>query len=199
MESKICNGCGIEKFLSDYNKEAKGKDGYRGKCRECDKKRIKAYCRSERVREKRKAYNTLWRANNKDKIREYNKKHGPTAQLKYRQTEHGREARKKALSKYFTTDKGKAADKRNKYKRRTKVQDAGTYTNEQWQERLAEYNYCCAYCYKPFTIEQLTVDHMIPLSRGGTNTIDNLVPACKSCNSRKKDKTPLEMLQKGLM
>jgi 5-methylcytosine-specific restriction endonuclease McrA len=77
--------------------------------------------------------------------------------------------------------------------------NAGTFTNEEWQDRLLEYNYCCAYCYKPFSVEELTIDHMIPLSRGGTNTIDNLVPACISCNSRKGTKTPLEMLQKGLM
>jgi 5-methylcytosine-specific restriction endonuclease McrA len=199
MNSKVCNNCGIEKPLSEYYRETKGKDGRRGKCKVCDNSRIKTYNQNPLVKERQKVYNTLWKANNKDKIRGYNKKHGPTAQLKYRQTEHGREARKKALSKYFKTDKGKTADKRKHHKRRVIMENAGTFTNEQWQERLAEYNYCCAYCYQQFPVEDLTIDHMIPLSRGGTNTIDNLVPACKSCNSRKKDKTPLEMLQKGLM
>lgn len=33
-----------------------------------------------------------------------------------------------------------------------------------------------------------TADHLIPLSRGGTNDPENVVPACRSCNSRKKDR-----------
>jgi 5-methylcytosine-specific restriction endonuclease McrA len=159
METKVCNGCGVDKPLSEYYKETRGKYGVRGVCKSCYILRLK----------------------------------------RYRQTEHGREARRRVLSKYFKTDKGKIVNKRRKHTRRAKLKDAGTYTNEEWKDRLLEYNHCCAYCYKPFPVEELTIDHMIPLSRGGTNTIDNIVPACKPCNSRKKNKTPLEMLQKGLM
>lgn len=46
----------------------------------------------------------------------------------------------------------------------------------------------CAYCGAPAT----TIDHIIPSSRGGANTWDNLVCACLACNNRKGDKTPLE-------
>jgi 5-methylcytosine-specific restriction endonuclease McrA len=182
MEVKVCNGCGVEKPLSEYYREAKGKGGRRGKCKACESSLMKTYNQNPLVKERKKVSNTLWRANNKEKVREYDKTRGRIAYLKY-----------------MSTLKGKLANKRRTNKWRGKLKDAGTFTNEEWNNRLLEYNYCCAYCYKPFTIEQLTVDHMIPLSRGGTNTIDNLVPACKSCNSRKKDKTPLEMLQKGLM
>lgn len=44
--------------------------------------------------------------------------------------------------------------------------------------------YECAYCGDCAN----TVDHIIPLSRGGTNDPENLTPACKSCNSSKRDK-----------
>jgi 5-methylcytosine-specific restriction endonuclease McrA len=199
MESKVCNGCGIKKPLSEYYKAAKGKDGHRGKCKVCDNTRTKAYYQTPQATEKRRISAALWKANNKDKIREYNKKHGHTAYLKYKETEHGKEVRRRNKLKYNSTLKGKLTDKRKHHKRRAIMENAGTFTNEQWQERLAEYNYCCAYCYNSFPVNELTIDHMHPISRGGTNTIDNLVPACKSCNSRKGTNTPLEMLQKGLM
>jgi 5-methylcytosine-specific restriction endonuclease McrA len=189
MNSKVCNECGIDKPLSEYFKAVTCKDGYRGKCKDCYRLITKAYRQTDKGREVRK-----------ENRRKYDKTPCGKAALRrhnqrYRQTPHGKEAN----LRYFRSEKGKETYKRKNYKRRSKVQDAGTFTNEQWQERLAEYNYCCAYCYKPFPVNELTVDHMQPISRGGTNTIDNLVPACKSCNSRKNTNTPLEMLQKGLM
>lgn len=50
--------------------------------------------------------------------------------------------------------------------------------------------YKCQYC---GSNKQLTVDHIIPLSKGGTNEIDNLITSCRYCNSKKHDKTPEEM------
>jgi 5-methylcytosine-specific restriction endonuclease McrA len=50
----------------------------------------------------------------------------------------------------------------------------------------------CQYCTKKFTDKELTLDHILPKSRGGQNTGDNLVAACKKCNQKKGDRTPLE-------
>jgi len=50
----------------------------------------------------------------------------------------------------------------------------------------------CQYCTKTFPTEQLTVDHIIPKSRGGKNTWTNLVASCKKCNQKKGCKTPSE-------
>mgnify|MGYP000444478632 FL=1 len=48
--------------------------------------------------------------------------------------------------------------------------------------------YRCQYCGGQFQYSELTYDHMIPVSKGGISTWDNLVAACKSCNSNKSDK-----------
>ena len=46
----------------------------------------------------------------------------------------------------------------------------------------------CTYCGSPATRgNDLTIDHVVPLSRGGTNRRDNLTVACRRCNSRKRD------------
>ena len=45
----------------------------------------------------------------------------------------------------------------------------------------------CYYCHETFTKENLTMDHIIPLSRGGCSTKGNIVIACKMCNTKKRD------------
>ena len=50
----------------------------------------------------------------------------------------------------------------------------------------------CQYCSNHFEEEQLTIDHVIPRSRGGKNSWSNLVTACKKCNQKKGNRTPEE-------
>jgi 5-methylcytosine-specific restriction endonuclease McrA len=50
----------------------------------------------------------------------------------------------------------------------------------------------CQYCGKEQDGKLMTIDHILPKSRGGKNTWENLVVACKKCNQRKGNKTPLE-------
>jgi hypothetical protein len=52
--------------------------------------------------------------------------------------------------------------------------------------------FLCAYCGSVFSYEFLTIDHVLPKSRGGKNTWVNCVTACKSCNHKKKNRTPEE-------
>jgi len=50
----------------------------------------------------------------------------------------------------------------------------------------------CQYCANYFPYDKLTMDHVIPKSRGGKNTWENLVAACKKCNQKKGSRTPKE-------
>ncbi len=52
----------------------------------------------------------------------------------------------------------------------------------------------CNYCGKKFRASELTLDHVIPLARGGTSTRGNCVPACRACNTTKKLDTPVDDL-----
>lgn len=52
----------------------------------------------------------------------------------------------------------------------------------------------CHYCEKKFPGAQLTMDHIVPLARGGTSTQGNIVAACRECNRDKKLDTPVDEL-----
>ena len=65
-----------------------------------------------------------------------------------------------------------------------------------WRARIAEGH--CHYCQKKFKPEELTMDHVVPVARGGTSTRGNVVPACRACNAAKKLETPAESLMREL-
>jgi 5-methylcytosine-specific restriction endonuclease McrA len=59
-----------------------------------------------------------------------------------------------------------------------------------WKRKRAEG--VCYFCKEKFPPKELTMDHIVPLIRGGKSTKSNIVPACKGCNNRKKHMLPLE-------
>ncbi len=61
-----------------------------------------------------------------------------------------------------------------------------------WQRRTQRG--LCAYCGKSFSPRELTMDHVVPVARGGRSSKGNVVPCCKACNSEKKLLTPAELL-----
>ena len=59
-----------------------------------------------------------------------------------------------------------------------------------WQRKVAQG--ICFYCGRHVDSRQLTMDHVVPLIRGGKSTRGNCVPACKDCNNKKKYLVPVE-------
>ena len=59
-----------------------------------------------------------------------------------------------------------------------------------WKRRCAEG--ICYYCRKKINPKDLTMDHVVPVIRGGKSTKGNVVPVCKECNNQKKHMVPVE-------
>jgi 5-methylcytosine-specific restriction enzyme A len=59
-----------------------------------------------------------------------------------------------------------------------------------WQQKIA--SGICYYCGRKVRPDELTMDHIVPLSRNGRSSKANLVPTCKECNTKKKILLPLE-------
>lgn len=59
-----------------------------------------------------------------------------------------------------------------------------------WKRKLAKGR--CHYCGAATPSKDLTMDHVVPLARGGRSTKGNVVPCCKTCNNKKKSMIPME-------
>jgi len=59
-----------------------------------------------------------------------------------------------------------------------------------WKRRIADGR--CHYCKREVGAHRLSLDHVVPLIRGGRSVRGNVVPACKDCNTNKKALVPLE-------
>lgn len=121
-----------------------------------------------------------WREKNPNYNKEYNQKYLIANRGKIN-----------AYNRQWTkTERGKMVKQRGNIARRAKERNIiNILTLQEWLNILEKYNHRCAYCDIEFDCENLpTKDHLIPISRGGHNIKENVVPACQSCNSRKSNK-----------
>ncbi len=85
---------------------------------------------------------------------------------------------------YFNVEQDEASINVERHKARELRQ------SQWWKRQLAKG--CCYYCRKSFPPSALTMDHIVPLIRGGKTKKGNVVTACKECNNKKKYLLPLE-------
>lgn len=178
---KTCSKCGVSKPLNEFFARKSGSsDGRMSSCKDCKTKAIYA-----------------WREKNRTQLNEYQRDYYHRQDVKekvsaYHASEHGRELGRKRDAK--RADKKKAwrqnnvescrVYSRNKHAKRKVAINATAekITPKDWYGIVAMYQGCCYYC---GTKTKMTMEHMIPLSKGGSHSKDNIVPACMPCNRKK--------------
>lgn len=81
------------------------------------------------------------------------------------------------------------ADKAHYARERKKAQELKR--SQWWKNILAKG--ICHYCGGKFSPKELTMDHIVPVARGGKSTRGNVVPSCRKCNQEKKLATPVDI------
>lgn len=203
--SKRCTRCGEVKPLDEFGRDVTRVDGLRKWCRAC----TKAYASNQQVKDRTNArYRERYReepeyrakvrerGNARTRLRWRNdpayreRKNSQKAQ--YNKTIPYRNKRKRRWHQRYYNDpvfRRKHLDRSviHAHKRRVRIEAAGpSYTYMEWIALCKQFHWRCAACGKK---KWLTVDHVVPVSRGGDNTISNVQPLCRDCNYAKYTRT----------
>ncbi len=185
---KVCRGCKKEKKDSKFNlHDYIRKDGTRGLRSHCNT------CRSAGARkwysshkEQAKASKQTYVENNAEVVAE--------RRLRYSAT-HIEENRARATTWYKdNSERGKANAKVANHKRRARIAKVGgSFTTSDIRNLYTSQGGLCYYC--SISIEEMChIEHMTPISKGGSNWIDNICLACIPCNRTKGVKTAEEFM-----
>lgn len=189
MGRKLCKLCNVEKDLSGFPKN--GKDRYenvmyRPECKPChseDKKR--RYAEDGKTADKQKAQKKLryytdeeFRASELARSIEYQSD-------KYANDPEWRDWNNKRTNKWKKTPKGKVCSQTACSNRRARLK--GAITSEEALALEKQFRLSMKECASCHTKESLSLDHIIPLSKGGIHDPSNWQCLCIPCNSRKRD------------
>ena len=191
MKCKICQQDKPEKYFYAYKKN--NKEYHKKTCAICITSiKRERYKKDKEYRDKLKKQALVYAHTPEGKIKRKENQSKRIKTDKFKQyhkkweknTEKGRASMKRRRSKWLKTLGGKVYMQRKRALRIYRLKENATLTKNEWQEILNKFNNKCAYCGEKAEAQ----DHIIPLSKGGHHTKENVVPACKSCNSKKGDK-----------
>ena len=170
---KKCNRCKKTYPILGYYKNPHGmKDGHLNQCKVCVNKAIKKH-KIENICAYRKMRKLIYHRDRKKNI-----------ELAVKWARENRERRVVIKNRWRAKNKELTNHLSRNYNYRMKGAQ-GSHTLEEYRLKLKKYKGLCAYCgFRKATSK----DHIIPLSRNGSNYIGNIAPSCVSCNSSKRDK-----------
>lgn len=172
----------LKKQFKEWRKENKAeRKEYMEKWRKENKEHIYQYQKNwdKENKDKRKGYDAM---RDKEKIKEIRRKGYQKHRLK----------RLKDMKKYQKTKRGKEVSKTTQRNRRAKMKNIiHDFSTKEWLSKLAETKGICPECKLFVGVENLTLDHIHPISKaenGQVYTIKDVQPLCRGCNSKKGNK-----------
>lgn len=178
---KKCTKCNKNLPETDFHKCKIGENGLRSWCKECVKQW--AYVNKKELKE----YKKQWNVRNNERQRKLKSDKYWDGRSPYiPKTEEERKAYK---HHWYEINKKDciARAKVSRAKRRDRIyQNGGSFTKDEWLDLCERFDNQCVCCGNQ---GDLSVDHIVPISKGGTNYIWNIQPLCLMCNLKKGTKT----------
>ena len=193
---KKCRKCHVPQSVDAFYVSSANKDGRHSYCKQCLSKTRKVRYLANREEEIKAAavYNKLHPEKNRERVKRCQQKDlaraHRLAKASRNRPEH-KERRKDYMAKYGRDHAEAHADRearRRAQKRTTAVEPV--LRREVHQRDCG----CCYLCHNPITLNEMHLEHAVPLSRGGSHTYDNCRAACAGCNLSKGAKLPREMV-----
>jgi len=180
---KTCSKCGIEKPLNGFHKNKARLDGVEVYCRECNNARIRdKYAQNPQSKiQKTREYHLANPEWSKETLRKW---HQENKERRYNKVKE-RLATDPEFKIYRREVQTRSERERRAKKASTEV---AKITKADYSKILDMYNNSCWICETELT--KVFWDHVQPLAKGGTHTVDNLRPACNPCNVRKNATWP---------
>ncbi|MGG0667817.1 HNH endonuclease signature motif containing protein [Lederbergia citrisecunda] len=165
---KKCRICEETKLAEYFYKHKTNKDGLHSYCKECVKEKT-----------------TKWQQENRDRYNKWQREYIKTETARNNRREAAQEWRDSGGYREWTREN---ADKVNSYNLYRRMNKTHTISNGEWIACKNYFNDSCAYCgisEEDAKEQQGNYLHKEHVEHNGSNGIENCVPACKSCNSRK--------------
>ena len=179
VDAKVCLICQELKSLSDFYKDRTKTDGLDCRCRACETIRKHKYHAENRDKSKAKA--RKYYLENIDRIKENRRQYRNNNQVLIK-------ARSRVYHRKYRKANSDKTRENNQRARARKASLPATLTTDQWRWLCEQTDQRCIYC--GGKSDSLAQEHVIPVKQNGGYTIENIRPACKSCNSKKGAKTP---------
>jgi len=162
--------------------------------------RQKASANRQADPEKSRTIDQRYKATHPLQLRAYNKRRywaDPEGERLRAETwrEENAEANQRQQQHWRRTHRELVLEQGQRRRARKSAAPVNDFTAKEWRVLCKALGYRCVYCGERFPFTQLTQDHIIPLSKGGAHTLSNILPACRSCNSRKGNRdvpTPVQ-------
>lgn len=206
METKVCTKCKRELTVDSFGKRHVGKNGLAPVCKECHKQhreedKTAIAERSKQYRENNREIvaecNKQWRQNNRELVAGHSKQYREdNREILAEYIKQWRLDNDEYMKQYRVDNKAVIVKQMKKYQQEhleefrvnNQAREArkrllpSTLTAQQWENIKECFDGKCAYCGQKLP---LTQEHVVPVTKGGGYTHNNIICACQSCNSSK--------------
>ena len=205
MADRTCARCGTTPDITPFKRDKRAKDGLGAYCLPCQRDYNAEHYAANRDR--RNAQTSQWYYDNRDSVlaqqRQYRAAHAERIReydrARYaadpeRRSAHvaawvaaNRERLRETKARYYQDNRDRMRDVADT----ARVESAASAPTAEpivRREVWEAWGRCCGICGDPVEVEAAELDHIKPISKGGAHTWDNVQPAHKSCNSRKRDR-----------